>query len=73
MRNLAEDRSIINKPVDKGSCIVVLDREDYLGEAYTQLNNNSTYVGVKNYEEKFLVDLTKKRNKIFNKMFNMMS
>ena len=27
MRNLAEDRSIIIKPVDKGSCVVVWDHE----------------------------------------------
>ena len=32
MRSLAEDRSIIIKPADKGSCIVVWDREDYLAE-----------------------------------------
>ena len=30
MRNPAEDRSIIVKPTDKGSCGVVWDREDYL-------------------------------------------
>ena len=44
MRNLAEDRLIIIKPADKGSCIAVWNREDYLTERYKQLNNNSTYV-----------------------------
>ena len=28
MRNLVEDRSIIIKPADKGSCVVAWDRED---------------------------------------------
>ena len=34
VRNLAEDRSIIIKPDDKGSWIIVLDHEDYLVEGY---------------------------------------
>ena len=33
MRGLAEDRNIIIKPADKGSCVVLCDREDYLAEA----------------------------------------
>ena len=32
MHNLAEDRSIIIKSADKGSCVVVWEREDYLAE-----------------------------------------
>ena len=32
LKNLKEDRSIIIKPADKGSCVVVWDREDYLAE-----------------------------------------
>ena len=65
MRNLAEDRSIIIKLADKGSCVAVWDREDYLAEGYKQLSDSSTYVEVKNYKKKVLVDLTKKSNKIF--------
>ena len=64
MHNLAEDRSIIIKPADKYSCVVVWYREEYLAEGYTQLNGNSTYVKVKKYMEKLLVDLTDKSNKI---------
>ena len=30
MRGLAEDRNIIIKPADKGSCVVLWDREVYL-------------------------------------------
>ena len=70
MRNLVEDRSIIIKPADKGSCVVVWDREDYLAEGYKQLSDSSTYVDVKNYREKLLVDLIEKSNKIFRKLCN---
>ena len=37
MRGLAEDRNIIIKPADKGSYVVVWDREDYDAEADRQL------------------------------------
>ena len=70
MCNLAEDRPVIIKPADKGSCVVVWDRDDYLAEGYKQLSDNSTYVEVNNYKEKFLVDLTEKSNKIFKKLCN---
>ena len=43
MRYLAEDWSIIIKPADKGSYIVVWDREDCLTEDYRQLNDYSSY------------------------------
>ena len=33
IRTLADDRSIVIKKADKGSCIVVWDRPDYLREA----------------------------------------
>ena len=68
MLNLAENRSI--KPADKGSCVVVWDREDYLAEEYKELNNNSTYAEVKNYKEKLLVHLTQKSKKIFKRLCN---
>ena len=43
MRGLAEDRNIIIKPVDKGSCVVVWDREDYIAEIERQIIDNETY------------------------------
>ena len=49
LKNLKEDRSIIIKPADKGSCVVVWDREDYLAEGYMQLNDKSTYVEINNF------------------------
>ena len=43
MRGLAEDRNIIIKPVDKGSCVVIWDREDYIAEIDRQIIDNETY------------------------------
>ena len=43
MRLLANDRSIVIKRADKGSCVVVWDREDYVAEASTQFNDESVY------------------------------
>ena len=37
--NYKEDRSILIKPADKGSFVVVLDREDNPAEGYKQLIN----------------------------------
>ena len=37
MRNLTEVCSIIIKPADKGSCVIVWDCEDYLAEGYNSL------------------------------------
>ena len=39
MRSLADDRSLVIKKADKGSCIVVWDRNDNLTEAEKQLEN----------------------------------
>ena len=43
MRGLAEDRTIILKPADKGSCVVLWDRVDYLAEAEKQLQDVDIY------------------------------
>ena len=43
MRGLAEDRNIILKPADKGSCVVFWDHEDYLAEAEKQLQDADIY------------------------------
>ena len=68
MQSLGEDRFIIIKPADKGSCVVVWDREDYLLEGYKQLSDTSTYtyVEVKKYNDKLLSQLTEKSNKFLN-------
>jgi len=43
LRNLKSDTSIIIKPADKGSGVVVWDREDYCREAESHLSDGSTY------------------------------
>ena len=65
LKNLTEDRSIVIKPADKGSCVVVWDCEDYLAEGYQQLNDESTYVEVKYFDDKTLSDLIEKSNNFF--------
>ena len=47
MRGLAKERSIVIKPADKGSCMVVWDRKDYLLEAEKHLSDSSSYKVVK--------------------------
>ena len=64
MRSLQNDGSVIIKPADKGSAVVVWDRQDYLKEAERQLSDSSVYKEVK-VTEKDLADLVDKSNKIF--------
>ena len=59
MRGLAEDPNIIIKPADKGSCVVVWDREDYIAEADRQLKDNETYES-SSFKDVDLVKLVKK-------------
>ena len=41
MKSLANDSSIVIKKADKGSCVVVWDREDYIAEAEKQLRDRN--------------------------------
>ena len=43
LNSLRDDTSIIIDEADKGSAVVVLDREDYLKEAEKQLGDKETY------------------------------
>ena len=43
LENLKNDKSIIIKSADKGSSVVVWDREDYFKEAEDQLSDDSVY------------------------------
>ena len=47
MRNLEDDRNVIIKPADKGSAVVIWDRNDYLKEAEKQLSGKNTYLETK--------------------------
>ena len=67
MKGLAEDRNIIIKPADKGSCVVVWDREDYIAEADRQLKNNETYES-SSLKDEDLVKLVEKSNSIFQSL-----
>ena len=46
--NLRDDPTIIIKGADKGSAVVVWDREDYLKEASKQLEGKDVYEKVQN-------------------------
>ena len=64
MRSLQNDRSVVIKPADKGSAVVVWDRADYLKEAQKQLSDEKTYKEIK-IMEKDQVELVEKNNKLF--------
>ena len=67
---LADDRSIIINLADKGSCVVVWDREDYLAKEYKQLCDTSTYFELKKYNDQLLSQLTERSNKCFKRLYN---
>ena len=59
--SLRDDTSIVIKEVDKGSGIVVWDREDYLAEARTELNDKDVYQQLKGNIEGLLEVLYENR------------
>ena len=61
------NRNIIIKPADKGSCVVVWDREDYIAEADRQLKDNETYES-SSLKDVDLVKLVEKSNSIFQSL-----
>ena len=67
LRSLVDDRNIVIKKADKGSCVVVWDRNDYIAEAEKQLNNKSVYKNV-TFKEKILQDLAETSNNIFKSL-----
>ena len=67
MRDLQSDRNVIIKPADKGSAVVIWDRNDYLKEAEKQLTDRSTYLETK-VIEKDLVNLVEQSNKMFENL-----
>ena len=69
IRGLAEDRSIVIKPADKGSCVVVWDKLDYLAEAENHLKDNSTYQDVK-FGDDDLAKLVEKSNQMFKQLLS---
>lgn len=47
LKELRENIQIIIKPADKGSAVVILDRDQYLQEGYRQLNDATYYSKLK--------------------------
>ena len=67
VRSLADDRSIVIKKADKGSCVVVRDRNDYLLEAERQLPDTKVYRDVNNTENS-LSKLSETSNRMFSSL-----
>ena len=65
VRSLADDRNIVIKRVDKGSCVVIWDRNDYLLEAEKQLRDKKVYRDVE-YNVNILKDLAEASNEMFS-------
>ena len=66
---MADYRSIIIKKADKGSCVVVWDRNDYIVEAEKQLGDKNIYQDV-NFSDRILRDLVDKSNKMFRSLMS---
>ena len=64
IRSLAEDGSIVIKRADKGLCVVVWDRLDYLSEAEKQPGDKNIYKNV-SFNNKILPDLVETSNQMF--------
>ena len=67
IRSLNDDRNIVLKRADKGSCVVIWDRNDYVQEAETQLSNQNVYKSVE-FKGKILTELVEKSNHFFKSL-----
>ena len=61
---MRDDSTIIIKGADKGLVVVVWDREDYLKEAYKQLEDREVYEEVSNDPNVLLNTIIKALEKI---------
>ena len=68
IKSLSSDRSIVIKEADKGSAVVVWDREDYIKEAERQLSDKDIYTKIRN-NEKRIPDLAKRSNEFMDNLF----
>ena len=64
LKGLVDDRSIVIEKADKGSCVVVWCRDDYIKEAENQLKDSTVYKDV-SFKETMLSYLVDKSNKFF--------
>ena len=67
MRALANDRSIVIKNADKGSCVVAWDRNDYIAEVEKQLSHENNYNDI-DFKDKILQELANNSNKLFKSL-----
>ena len=54
MRALADNKTILIKKADKGSCVVVWDHNDYIKEAEKQLNDTIIFSKILKLMEKLV-------------------
>ena len=66
VRSLADDRSVVIKKADKGSCFAVSHWWDYIKEAEKQLGDSSVYEKI-NYNKKIFSQLVDSSSKYFEK------
>ena len=72
LKTLSEDKSIVIKPADKGSAVVVWDREDYIKEAQKQLSDQKIYRQVKvQADDKRIPDLARKNNEFILELLKL--
>ena len=64
MKTLADDKSIIIKPADKGSGVVVWGREDYIAESRNHLEDADVYKDC-SFDDNLLINLTEQSNRFF--------
>ena len=67
VRSLVDDRFIVIKKADKGSCVVVWHRQDYIKEAEKQPRDSTVYKKI-NYNKKILSQLVDSSNKYFKEL-----
>ena len=67
VRSLEDDRSIVVKEVDKGSCVVLWDRWDCIKEAEKKLGDTTFYKEI-SYNKKILSQLVDSSSKYFKKL-----
>ena len=61
---MADDRNIVIKKADRGSCVVIWDRNDYITEVESQLKNKIVYKKV-SFQKDMLCELVTKSNGLF--------
>ena len=68
VRTLADDRNIVIEKPDKGSCVVIWDRNDDITESESQLKNEQVYKKV-SFKQDILCDLVTKSNDFFKDLW----